>query len=112
MKCTSFSEELDLIHKKELDELIMALDAHGGEYEFADEDAMDDLDNYPEVVCKVDYELVKFRVMKAAVNGFGHPYLIGKFCGEYCSSDYVEEVDASDVLVGDMSEIISMMDEP
>lgn len=112
MKCTSFSEELDLIHKKELDELIMALDAHGGEYEFADEDAMDDLDNYPEVVCKVDFELVKFRVMKAAVNDFGHPYLIGKFCGEYCSSDYVEEVDASDVLVGDMSEIISMMDEP
>ena len=50
--------------------------------------------------------------MKAAVNKYGHPYLFGKACGEYCGSDYVEEIDAKDVLVGDISEIISMMDEP
>ena len=50
MKCTNFRKELDLIHQKELNELIAALEAHGGEYEFADEDSMDDLNNYPQVV--------------------------------------------------------------
>lgn len=114
MKCTNFREEMNLIRQKELNELIVALEAHGGEYEFADgeEEDMDDLDNYPQVVCKIEDELMEFRVMKVAVDKDGHPYLLGKACGEYCGSDDVEEIDAKDVLVGDMSEIISMMDEP
>lgn len=51
MKCINFREELELIHKKELNELIAALEAHGGEYEFGES-----LEDRPQVAMNVNYE--------------------------------------------------------
>lgn len=113
MKCTNFREELDLIHQKELNELIAALEAHGGRYEFADgeEKSMDDYENYPEALVYSYGDWCEFRVMAAFMND-GDPWLSGKFLGENGEDDYISDIDAKDVMVGYMCYIVGKMDEP
>ena len=111
MKCTNFWPELKLVHCKEIGELKAALIAHGNEYDFADEDSMDYLDYYPEVKVNSRYEWRDFRVMKAFMND-GEPWLSGKFIGECGEEDYIEDVNAENVMIGDIKHIIGLMDEP
>lgn len=117
MKCTDFRKDLEAINKKEVEELKKALEAHGGEYEFADgeEKDMDDLENYPEVVVYDEYHWFSFVVMKAGIGEDGAPYLSGKAREEsagYYMYEYISELPADKVKVGDVLFIISMMDEP
>lgn len=117
MKCTDFNKELCVIHAKEIDELAQALLAHGGRYEFADgeEVDMDDLENYPEVVAKDEYEWIEFQVMAVYLDEEGDPYISGKartVSEAFYEDEYICSIPAGDVMVGDMKYIISKMDEP
>ena len=109
MKCTNFREELDLIHQKELNELIAALEAHGGVYEFGES-----LEDRPQVTANIYYNWKTVRVGKAGLDGSGQPYLCGEVVEEYAGfyMDEVQEVSALEVMTGDILYIISMMDEP
>lgn len=109
MKCTNFKEELDLIHQKELNELIAVLEAHGGEYEFGES-----LEDRPQVVMNVYYNWKTVRVGKVGLDNGGQPYVCGEVIEEYAgfNLDEVQELDASEIMTGDVLYIISQMDEP
>jgi len=109
MKCTNFREELDLIHQKELNELIVALEAHGGEYEFGES-----IEDRPQVVMNVYYNWKSVRVGKVGLDSGGKPYVCGEVIEEYAGYylEEVQELDASEIMTGDVLYIISKMDEP
>ena len=88
MKCTDFWEKLKELKHLALHELQMAVDAHGGKYEWTDEDGLPlDGSDMPCVCVFMDYGPTDVIIHSVEYDREGHWTFIGESTDEYCPDD-------------------------
>lgn len=102
MICTNFYETLEIIHTIESRELLAALQAHGGKFEWGDEDC-----NRPIVSVESESGLANCSILKAEIDEAEFIKLTVVIEGSFSLAGWEDVVYSSDVLPGHLQYITS-----